>query len=726
MLNGIVPGAGYSGILKASKNFLVKSMRSTNVLKLICPLILLISGLPGYTADFHGDVIYQIFTDRFCNGDPSNDDPEVSKGMFDGTKKNWHEYWGGDLAGVRKQLPYIKEMGFTAVWISPVIDNVNKPTIDGKGVKFAPYHGYHARDFRAIDEHIGDWKEFDQLVKEAHKLGIKVMVDMPLNHTSTINHGEFGALYSGTEFMSDTENDRNKYFHHLPLITEWNDPYQLQYYTLMWLGDLNQESSYVHTYLNDAVLKLQAHGADGTRLDAAKHTNWGWQHTVINKLHNKGEHFVVAEWWMSDTKDPIYKEGVKFANKSGSGMFDFPFATAVRKTLGSKKGGSFKYLADTISKENQDFLDCNGLVTFIDNHDMPRFLSLYDNKDNLHLAIGLMFMSRGIPSFYYGTEQYLHNDTKNGEDPYTRVWMSNFDKDSDCFKLVKSLNKLRTNSSVLRFGKQETVYVDDDIYVFRRTFGKKVAVVAVSKNKSKSRSVTLKDSGLEQGKYSDSLGSKLNGADIEIKSGGTRVEIPANSISIWMNAASSQDPSISSIMPRVINSGVPVKVYGEGFGSSKGEVLLGGKSISVSHWSDNRIVFDTPQSILGKAELVVKSKSGGTSNPSSFTVFKKKLVPITIQVKGAPINIKKEKLYITGNGASLGEWKKDSMECAGPMLYSEDRDYILCVPLPASTKVKFELFAKDEKGNLVKGKSSKHEIKVQDSGPWRHLVNWGK
>ena len=104
----------------------------------------------------------------------------------------------------------------------------------------APYHGYHARNFKGIDEHIGNWKTFDALIAAAHKQGIKVMVDMPLNHTSSINHGEFGALYDGMEFMSDTENDRNKLFHHLPEIKDWNSPYQLQYYTLAWLGDFKR------------------------------------------------------------------------------------------------------------------------------------------------------------------------------------------------------------------------------------------------------------------------------------------------------------------------------------------------------------------------------------------------------------------------------------------------------------------------------------------------------
>lgn len=701
-------------------------MKSSIFLKFCIVFSLLIIALPAYAKDFRGSSIYQIFTDRFCNGDKSNDDPEVSQGMFDSTKKNWHAYWGGDLAGVRAKLSYIKKLGFDAIWISPVIDNVNKPTIDGKGVKFAPYHGYHARDFRAIDEHIGDWGEFDKLIKEAHQQGIKVMVDMPLNHTSTINHGEFGALYSGTEFMSDTENDRNKYFHHLPIITDWNDPYQLQYYTLMWLGDLNQESSYIHTYLTDAVLKLQKHGADATRLDAAKHTNWGWQHTVINKLVQNGEHFVVAEWWMSDTSDPIYDDGVKFANKIGAAMFDFPFATAVRKILGSKKDTSFKVLEKTIEQEYKDLDDCNGLVTFIDNHDMPRFLSLVNDKAKLHLALGLLFTCRGIPSFYYGTEQYLHDDTKGGGDPYTRAWMSSFDESSQGYKLVQILNKTRASSEALRYGRQTTLYVSDDSYIFKREFGREVVVVAVNKNMNSAELIESFSSHLAPGKYSDQLKQALNGTNLVVDEAHNtfKFSIPANSVSVWSMNINDVIPDIGSMIPSVATSSTSISLYGKGFGDKRGKLIIGAHVVPVKHWSDSKIVFDAPSQTHGINKLHVVSSTGKTSKSSKITIYKKKLVPITFQVKSAPLKLKGERLFITGDTPGLGEWQMTEESAAGPMLYSEDRDYILCVPMPAGEKTKLKLFILDKTGKVVRQESKFHTYKVQDEGPWRHKIEW--
>jgi hypothetical protein len=149
-------------------------------------------------SDFHKDIIYQVFTDRFFNGRQDNDNPPQSPGLFDGGRKNWKAYWGGDLAGVREKLPYIKSLGCTAIWISPCIDNINKPDNDSAGNMVAPYHGYHARDFMRVDEHFGDsdnsWRDFDALTKAAHELNMRVFVDMPFNHTSPYNHAEYGAL----------------------------------------------------------------------------------------------------------------------------------------------------------------------------------------------------------------------------------------------------------------------------------------------------------------------------------------------------------------------------------------------------------------------------------------------------------------------------------------------------------------------------------------------------
>src|SRR5207244_12413821 len=120
---------------------------------------------------------------RFANGDPSTDDPAVSRGLMDRTKSRF--YHGGDLAGVRQHLPYLKALGVTAIWLNPVYDNNNelnkRETYDGQPITDS--HGYGAVDFYAVDEHFGDLRAFRELVDAAHAQGLKIILDMVANHT---------------------------------------------------------------------------------------------------------------------------------------------------------------------------------------------------------------------------------------------------------------------------------------------------------------------------------------------------------------------------------------------------------------------------------------------------------------------------------------------------------------------------------------------------------------
>ena len=129
----------------------------------------------GFSQD---DLIYLIMPDRFANGDLSNDDPAISKGLFDRGKARY--YHGGDLQGVIDHLPYLKDLGVTAIWLNPVYDNANrlneKEKYDGQAI--TDYHGYGAVDFYAVDEHLGDLAKLKELVDTAHRSGIKIILDL--------------------------------------------------------------------------------------------------------------------------------------------------------------------------------------------------------------------------------------------------------------------------------------------------------------------------------------------------------------------------------------------------------------------------------------------------------------------------------------------------------------------------------------------------------------------
>src|SRR5260221_4297827 len=219
--------------------------------------------------DFKREVIYQIMTDRFFDGSTANNNPSQSSGLYDATKTNWRLYWGGDLAGIQQKMSYLAGLGVTAIWIAPPVDNLNTNVPDGQGNPTASYHGYQGRDFKRIEEHFGDtsntWTDFDNLVTSAHQNGIKVIIDFAPNHSTQDNGGEYGALYDNGTFMGNYTNDTNGYFHHNPNISGggWDDRYQVEYYTLFDLADLNQEHATIDGYLKAAAQLFQQHGSDG-------------------------------------------------------------------------------------------------------------------------------------------------------------------------------------------------------------------------------------------------------------------------------------------------------------------------------------------------------------------------------------------------------------------------------------------------------------------------------
>ncbi|NNG67037.1 alpha-amylase family glycosyl hydrolase [Caldanaerobacter subterraneus] len=487
------------------------------------------------------EVIYQVMVDRFYNGDPSNDDPEVSKGMFDPTHTNWRMYWGGDLKGLTEKIPYIKGMGVTAIWISPVVDNINKLAVYNGEIN-APYHGYWARDFKRVEEHFGTWEDFDNFVKVAHENGIKVILDFAPNHTSPADEenpdfAENGALYDDGKLLGTYSNDSLKLFHHNGSISNWNNLKELQDKNLFDLADLDQSNPIVDKYLKDSIKLWFNHEIDGVRLDAAKHMPMEWVKSFANTIYSiKKDVLLFGEWMLSGPTDPLYGYNIQFANTTGFSVLDFMLNGAIRDVFG--KGYGFERLNDTLEDTNKDYENPYKLVTFIDNHDMPRFLSLNNDKDKLHEAIAFIMTTRGIPVIYYGTEQYLHNDTNGGNDPYNRPMMEKFDESTKAYTLIKELSRLRQLTPALQYGTTTARYISDDVYIYERQYGKDVVLVAI--NKGEKTTVKAVKTSLRKGIYKDYLKGLLKGVELKVTKGNGEnlvqgLALPGDSVSVWTN-----------------------------------------------------------------------------------------------------------------------------------------------------------------------------------------------
>jgi glycosidase len=682
--------------------------------------------------DFKKQVIYQIVTDRFFDGDTSNDNPPQSAGLFDSTQTNWQAYWGGDLAGIQQKMAYIKGMGVTAIWISPTVDNENK-NMNGSTPISAPYHGYDGRDFMRVEEHFGDssnsWKAFDNLVAAAHQNGIKVIVDWANNHSSYNGGGESGALCNNGVFMASDSNDPNGYFHHNPGISDFNDRYQLQYYTLESLEDLNQENPTIDSYLKTAIRQFQSHGADGFRLDAIKHVTWGWEYSLANSVFNQAPAFLYGEWYSNDQHDPLYHDAYKFANKSGISELDFGLNTAVRDVFGSNN--NFSEIDGTISVENWNFTWNNDLVTFFDSHDESRLLTMNNNNNRLQEAMAFLLTCRGIPVILYGDEQYLHNDTSYGNDPYNRVWMSAYNTTTTAYQLINKLAALRQSSNdALAYGGFQQRWINSDVYIYERKFFGDVVLVALNKNDTTGYAISGLLTALPAGTYSDYLGGLLGGASLTVTAGSggnnpaNNFTLPAHTVAVWQAVGTPSAPEVGSIGPTVGQPGMNVTIAGKGFGTATGQVLFGTAAASPQLWSDTGVTFTVPSVSNGVSQVQLKNSSGTAANTIQFTVLTGQLLPITFTVNNATPTNPGDYIFLTGSTIELGNWGTTFDTAVGPMLDPNYPNWFLNAALPAGTQVQFKFIKIAANGNVTWESGANHHYTVPSSGTGYVTVNW--
>ncbi len=695
-------------------------------------LVLVFTAVLCCGQDFKKQVIYQIITDRFFDGDTSNNNPPQSSGLFDPTKTNWRLYWGGDLAGIQQKMSYIKGLGATAIWISPPVDNLNLNIPDSSGNPTATYHGYAARDFKRIEEHFGDanntFAAFDNLIAAAHANGIKVIVDFAPNHTNDNSHGEFGSLFDNGTFIAAFNNDSNGIFHHNPNISDFNDRYQLQYDTLFGLSDLNQENSTVDAYLKASLQQLQQHGVDAFRIDAVKHVTWGWEYSMVNSAFTFGPSFFYGEWFLGGTSDPLYHDAFKFANNSGMSLLDFPLNTAIRDVFASNN--NFSELDSTLTTENGNFTWQNDLVTFIDSHDVPRFLSVNNNTNRLNEATAVLLTSRGIPVIYYGDEQFLHNDTNGGGDPFNRNQMTSFSTSTVPYQLIGKLSTLRQNNPALAYGGSQQRWINNDVYIFERKFFNDVVLVAINKNDASSFSITGLNTALPPGNYSDYLTGLLGGSSISVGAGSggnnpvTAFTLPAHTVAVWQFTTSATGPQVGSIGPTIGQSGVKVTIAGKGFGGTTGSVFFGATAASIVSWSDTQVTFNVPSVAPGVYNIQLKNSGGTAANTIQFKVLTAKLIPVTFTVNNAIQTNVGDFIFLTGNTVELGNWGTTFDTALGPMLDPNFPNWFLNVSMPAGQTIQFKFIKIAANGAVTWENGNNHTFTVPTSGTGFVNVNW--
>jgi alpha-amylase len=329
----------------------------------------------GDTAAWKQRSVYQVLTDRYAQDSTGN-----------GGCGNLSNYCGGTFNGLKNNLDYISGMGFDAIWISPVVDNLDPG-----------YHGYWARNWNEINSHFGSADDLKALVSAAHDKGIWVMVDVVANHVAPI----------GNDFGQITPYNSADHYHSNCQITDWNNQGNVEYCRLADLPDLNQDNQWVRGQLKDWVKNLvSTYDFDGIRIDTIPEVakDFWKEFGDAAGVFQMGENF---------NGDPAY---VGPYQGYVTALFNYPMYYTISDVFGSGKNmGNIKNRYDA---EKSHFSDISALGLFVDNHDNARFLCNHKgNNQGLRAATVFSLTGDGIPFVYYGTEQYYGgcNDPQNRE-----------------------------------------------------------------------------------------------------------------------------------------------------------------------------------------------------------------------------------------------------------------------------------------------------------------------
>ena len=459
---------------------------------------LLAAGCAGAGAarerDWRGDVFSMIVTDRFDDGDTSNNhlNGRFAPGDPDGVQ-------GGDFAGIERRLPYLRDLGITAIWITPVQRNV-----DGA------YHGYWIQDFLAVDARLGTMDDLRRLIRRAHEHGIAVFLDVVCNHTGPMSHPVGGRhawsdvpyqlAWRDSSVLPSPAFFRNlDIYHRHGDVKEWRDPYQILGELPGGLDDLATERADVRAMLIEIYRWwMEQTGCDGFRIDTVKHVEADFWYEFLAAMRRHAESlgrrdfFIFGEVFAFDDETCArYTLPVSLGRRGFDAVLNFSLSGSIRNALAEDRGVGD--LARSI--RNLSFYDSTArgrLFTFVDNHDIPRFLHLAggDTK-RLEPALTLLFALEGIPIIYYGTEQGFRGGVSDGENRapmFVRasadgpVTSDHFDATSPLYQHIARLAAVRRAHPVLQVGTTEIVRVDEALrlLVLRRVHEGKSAFVVVN------------------------------------------------------------------------------------------------------------------------------------------------------------------------------------------------------------------------------------------------------
>lgn len=468
------------------------------------------------------DALYLLMPDRFANGDTSNDQVQ-GMAPYKVDREHPDARHGGDLAGIEQHLDYFSELGVTALWFTPVLEN-NMPG--------GSYHGYATTDYYRVDPRLGSNEDYCRLIAKAHARGLKIVMDMIFNHCGTghpwvsdmpskdwFNYPDFERHYVQTSYV----------------LTPYVDPYASKYdfdqmsrgWFVPAMPDLNQSNPHVLKYLiQNSFWWIEYAGIDGIRMDTYPYADYDAMSRWMAALNAEYPHYnVVGEtwvtepaytaWWQKDSKLSAPR------NSHLKTVMDFSFYDKINQAM-REESSNYTGLGRIYNNFVYDFLYPNPLsvLAFIENHDTDRFLGEGNNLAALKQAATLLLTTRRIPQLYYGTE-VLMNGIKQPTDGLVRKdfpggWQGDeadafiaTGRDSlqaDCFRHFQRLLHWRKGNEVIARGEMTQFLVQQGVYAYARHYEGRTVLVLLNG--------TDAPTTLPLHPYKEVLGKAVQGLDV--------------------------------------------------------------------------------------------------------------------------------------------------------------------------------------------------------------------
>jgi len=467
------------------------------------------------------DVLYLIMPDRFANGDPTNDQiPMRMPYKVDRNDPNARH--GGDLKGISDHLDYLHNLGVTAIWLNPVLEN----DMDG-----GAYHGYATTNYYRVDPRFGSNDEYVKLIEDTHAKGMKVVMDMIFNHCGS-DHPWLKDIPS-----KDWFNNLDHYVQSSHVKEVYYDPYASQYDTKQmtdgWfvpsMPDLNQRNRHVAKYLiQNSIWWIEYAGVDGIRQDTYPYADYqmmiDWCQAIEKEYPNYN---IVGEAWYNDPlgtafwqKDSKlnYRENTQLKS-----VMDFRLMGLAHSAFFEETGEWGGGLRNIYEHMTTDYVYPNiySVLRFLDNHDTDRFLpEMPKNLDGFKQGITFLLTIPGIPQIYYGTELLMNGNKSKSDGDIRKDVPGGWPGDSvnqftaegrsalqnEAFDFMQKLLKWRQGNEILAKGKMRHYVPQNGVYVYERYLNGKSIVVFMNG--------TSKEAEIDLDRYAESLKGKSSGFDV--------------------------------------------------------------------------------------------------------------------------------------------------------------------------------------------------------------------